>query len=227
MQIALLATALLAVVWMVALRPKPASVGGGSAPTAQEAPSAPGTEGLDRAVDQANGAAAAANADGERAASSDAEATANGGGSAAADAGSDASATSGAAAAADATAKQPRAAAATAAAARAAAPDVRRVRAALRQRKAIAIAFVAPNVSDARAVAGEIKHVKGFDGRAVSLAVPIAQLSRFGFITRGVDVTVAPTTLIIAPNHEATTIVGFADRFEIEQRLADALAAKR
>ena len=220
MQIALLATVLLAVVWLVALRPKPASVDGGAAPTAQEAPSAPGTEGLQRAVDQANGAADAANADGQRAASSDAEGSAS-------EAGSDASAKTGAAAAPANTSKQPRATAQAARRAVANDPTVRRMRTALRQRKAIAIAFVAPSVADARAVAGEIRQVSSFGGRAVSVAVPIADLSRFGFITRGVDVTVAPTTLIIAPNHEATTIVGFTERVEIEQRLADALARPR
>jgi hypothetical protein len=100
---------------------------------------------------------------------------------------------------------------------------VRNVRAALRDRKAIAIAFITPTVADARAVDEEIQHVSNFGGRAVTFSVPISDLSRYGFITRGVDVTVAPTTIVVAPNREATTIVGFADRFEIEQRLADAL----
>jgi hypothetical protein len=57
--------------------------------------------------------------------------------------------------------------------------------------------------------------------------VPIAQLSRYEFITREVAVTVAPTVVIVSPKRTATTIVGFADRGEIEQRLADAVATRR
>lgn len=108
----------------------------------------------------------------------------------------------------------------------AAARDVRRVRTALHDRKAVAIAFVDPRVADARAVAQEVRHVSGFHGRAISLAVPLSQLSDFAFITREVEVTVAPTVVIVDRRHRASTIVGFADRGEIEQRLADALAAK-
>jgi hypothetical protein len=100
---------------------------------------------------------------------------------------------------------------------------VRSVRAALRARKAVAIGFVTPTVADARAVDVELRHVSSLGGRAAVFSVSIDELSRFGFITRGVDVTVAPTTIVIAPDRTATTIVGFADRFEIEQRLADAL----
>src|SRR5829696_7699339 len=218
MQIALLVTVLLAAVWLVALRPKPASVdtGGPVPPTpAQEAPSAPGAAGLDRAVDQARGAADTARADARRAAGSSAEATTSSG------------ARSGSEAAASGTAKPQRASGARHARRAAPAdPHVRTIRAALRSHKAIALAFINPTASDARAVSEELSHVGGFGGSVVTLSVPIAHLSRYGFITREVDVTVAPTIVIVGPNREATTIVGFADRFEIAQRLADALAAK-
>lgn len=215
MQIALLATVLIAVVWLVALRPKPASVGAGAgAPTtpAQQAPSAPGATGLAKAVDKAHGAVDTASADAQRAAASSAEATP------ATPAGS-----AGAPAAPSKPAKEPATGGVHHAHRAAADPNVRMIRGALRHRKAIAIAFVNPRVSDARAVSEELRHVGSLGGRAVTLSVPIAQLSRYGFITREVDVTVAPTTIVIGPHRRATTIVGFADRFEIEQRLADTL----
>lgn len=193
MQIALLATVLVAMVWLVALRPKPARQGDtASAPVtpAQPAPSASETGGTAAATPSKSGTSAAA----AGSTSETAKPKANGGGQAKAARSSD--------------------------------PNVRLVRSALRQRKAIAIAFVTSQASDARAVAQELRHVGNFSGRAVTLSVPIKRLSRYGFITRGIGVSVAPTIVIVAPNREATTIVGFADRSEIKQRIDDVLVER-
>jgi len=223
MQIALAATLLLAVVWFVALRPKP-STGGQSASTppapaqTTAAPStgaAPGTAGLKGAVDKANGAVATADADARRAAQTSADGSTTTAGGAAASAGASASP--------DAAAAEPADAAKPSTPSR----EVRLARSALREHKALALAFVDPRTADARAVAREIGQVSTFDGRAVVLAVPLAQLSDYGFITREVEVTVAPTVVIVDPLRRARTIVGFSDRGEIEQRLADAVAVKR
>ena len=222
MQIALVATMLFAAVWFVALRPKSSSGEQAAAPApAQSAPAsdggaAPGTAGLKGAIDQAHGAVATANGDAARAQQSSA----------------DGAAPSTPAPAASTPAAKPhpaqRAAGSGGAAHhRAASPQVRAVKAALRHDKAVAIAFVDPNTADARAVAREIGHVSTFGGRALVLAVPLAKLSDFPFITNHVEVTVAPTVVIVDRRRQATTIVGFADRGEIEQRLADAVATKR
>jgi hypothetical protein len=218
-QIALAATLLLALVWFVALRPKPAADGGdtAAAPAVQETPAAPGSAGLERAVDRAEGAVATADADAERASGSSADAAKPAQPAAAAAAPAKSAAPKRAA----------RAAGAGAEAAREVAGPVASVRAALRQRKAIAIAFVDPATADARAVGEELRHVDHFGGRVFTLPVPLARLSDYGFITRNVEVTVAPTVVIVAPDHTATTIVGFTDRGEIEQRLAGALAHGR
>jgi hypothetical protein len=100
------------------------------------------------------------------------------------------------------------------------------VRAALRMHKAIAIGFVDSATADSRAVDRELLHVSRFGGRAFTISVPLAHLADYAFITNSVEVTVAPTVVIIDPQRRATTIVGAADRVEIEQRLADALKAK-
>jgi hypothetical protein len=224
MQIALAATLLLLAVWFVALRPKPTSGGGSAAapaPSAQSAPTAPGAKGLTRAVDKAHGAVATANGDAARAEQSDAEAPARSGASgapASAGGASTRAATGGA---------TPHPAGASPVLRRpATSGPVRALQAAVRQRKAVAIAFVDPHTADARAVAQEVRHVSTFGGRAVVLAVPLSKLSAYAFITREVEVTVAPTVVIVDPRHRASTIVGFSDRREIEQRLADALAVK-
>jgi hypothetical protein len=104
--------------------------------------------------------------------------------------------------------------------------SVASVRAALRMHKAIAIAFVDSATADSRAVDRELLHVSRFGGRAFTLSVPLADVSDYAFITNSVEVTVAPTVVIVDPRRHATTIVGAADRVEIEQRLADALKAK-
>jgi hypothetical protein len=237
-QILLAVTLLFAALWFVVLRPK-SSADGGSAATpatpAQTSPApssgaAPGTAGLKRAIDKAHAGVATANGDAARAQRSSADGSAAARASAPAAGGTATATGSGAgtsSAAAPKTGAKPHPAPRGAAHRPAANPQVRAVKSALRHHKAVVIAFVDPNTADARAVAQEVRHVARFGGRAVTLAVPIAKLSDYAFITNKVEVTVAPTVVIVDPHRSATTIVGFADRGEIEQRLADALAAKR
>lgn len=222
MQIALVATLVLFAVWFVALRPRPATVDESASPAPAPAQTssgaAPGTSGLKGAIDQAHDAVTTANGDAARAGGTSAD-----GAAPAAPARSQPSAGGGAASA----PRASRAQVGASAGHRADSARIRTVKAALHQHKAVVIAFVDPRTADARAVAQEVQHVSTFDGRAVALAVPLAQLSDYGFITNEVEVTVAPTVVIVDPRRRATTIVGFADRGEIEQRLADALAVKR
>jgi hypothetical protein len=210
MQIALGAVLLFLAVWMVALRPKSdsASEAPAPAPASQPADSgaAPGVDGLSRAVDKAQ----------------DAVTTANGG---TAQSGADAPAASGGAAAKSAGADRGARGRIDTRPIHTHGP-VASVRAALRMHKAIAIAFVDSATADSRAVDRELLHVSRFGGRAFTLSVPLADLADYSFITGTVEVTVAPTVVIVDPQRRATEIVGAADRVEIEQRLADALKAK-
>jgi hypothetical protein len=223
MQIALAATLLFLAVWFVALRPKSSTGGEAPAPAPAAQPSssgaAPGTEGLTRAIDKAHEAVTTANGDAERAAQSSAEAPATTtGGTAAGSAAHAGGAT--------------RASEHGGASGRISTKPIHThgpvasVRAALRMHKAIAIAFVDSATADSRAVDRELLHVSRFGGRAFTISVPLVDLSDYGFITKSVEVTVAPTVVIVDPQRRATTIVGAADRVEIEQRLADALKAK-
>jgi len=241
MQIVLLVTVLFGAVWLVALRPKPAEQGGAPAPTAAQAPDAPGAKGLTTAVGKAQGAVGTANQAGQQAAGEQPGTTTPGApagaapaptahgksGAAATPAHKTAPAKAGHAVRVHHRSHRSRAAERHAARVRRAnAAHVHAVRVALKRHKAVAIAFVSPKIADARAVAGEIRHVSNFHGRAVVLAVPIGQLSAYDFITLDVPIASAPTTVIVDRRGEATTIAGFADRAEIQQRLADALAVK-
>jgi hypothetical protein len=229
MQIILLVTVLFGAVWFVALRPKSSSGSGGGAPAAQSAPDAPGAKGLTHAIAKAHGAVGTANAAGQRAAGE--TPVANGGATAAPVAHAPARpATHAKMGAQHAVRTHHRSVAVRAHTHRAAPVASRRanaVTAALRHHRAVAIAFYDPNAADSRLVASEIAHVSSFNGRALVLAVPIGELTRYDAITRQVQITIAPTTVVVDRAGHATTIVGYTDRVEIEQRLADALAAKR
>lgn len=216
MQIALAAALLFLAVWFVALRPKPQTGGEAAAPAPAAQPSssgaAPGTAGLTRAIDKAHDAVTTANDAGERAAGNSPEAPA---------------ASSGSAQSARTSAKP----AHSGSGGISTKPihthgPVASVRAALRMHKAIAIAFVDSATADSRAVDRELLHVSHFRGRAFTLSVPLVDIADYGFIANSVEVTVAPTVVIVDPQRHATTIVGAADRVEIEQRLADALKVK-
>lgn len=96
---------------------------------------------------------------------------------------------------------------------------------ALAQRKVIALLFYNPAGYDDRAVKQELQSVPVHAGRVVKLAVPISELSRYSVVTTQVSVTTSPTLVLVDRHAQAATIVGFADRFEIAQRVEDALAA--
>jgi hypothetical protein len=225
-QVLLAVTVLFALAWFVALRPKSNVATESAAPPAQTTQAAPGTEGLTNAVGKAQDAVTTANGAAQSSAGAAATPPAATGSAPTqapapqAQTDKPASGTTGA------SKHSVRTGGASAKSLAAARGRVRVARTALRQHKALAIAFVDPHTADARAVGRELQHVSHFGGRAVTLVAPLAQLSDYGFITRQVEVTVAPTVVIVDGRHRATTIVGFTDRGEIEQRLADALPAK-
>jgi hypothetical protein len=94
---------------------------------------------------------------------------------------------------------------------------------ALVQHRVVALLFYNSRAADDRAVRRELSSVPLHGGRVVRLAAPISELTHYPVVTNQVPVTVAPTLVLIDPDSQATTIVGFADRFEIAQRVSDAL----
>jgi hypothetical protein len=96
---------------------------------------------------------------------------------------------------------------------------------ALNADKTLALLFYNPAAADDRAVRKELAAVPVHRGRVVKLAVPLSELARYQAVTNSVMVSVSPTLVLIDSAHHASTLVGFADRFEIAQRVADALAS--
>ncbi len=95
---------------------------------------------------------------------------------------------------------------------------------ALDAHKVLALLFYNPAATDDRAVKRELASVSTHGHRVVKLAIPISELARYPVVTTQVQLNESPTLVLIDSHRQATTIVGFADRFEIAQRVQDALA---
>jgi hypothetical protein len=95
---------------------------------------------------------------------------------------------------------------------------------ALRTNKVIALLFYNGAAADDRAVRKEFGSVPTRKAHVVKLAVPLSELARYTVVTNQVPVSSSPTLVLVDRRQHATTIVGFADRFEIAQRVDDALA---
>ena len=96
---------------------------------------------------------------------------------------------------------------------------------ALQSHKALALLFFNPAAADDLAVRKELASVPGHRGQVVKLAIPLGELARYAAVTNQVPVTGSPTLVIVNRARAASTIVGFADRFEIAQRVDGALGA--
>lgn len=97
---------------------------------------------------------------------------------------------------------------------------------ALLTKHVVALLFYNPASADDRAVKRELAAVPAHGHKVVKLAVPLTELSRYTVVTNQVPVTESPTLVLIDTQRKADTIVGFADRFEISQRVDDALAVR-
>jgi hypothetical protein len=214
-QIALVAMVLLAGMWFAVLRPK-----SDTASTAPAAP-APGTAGLTRAVDKANGAATASNAANAAVESATGEASAP---NATATAGKPAKAGATPAKAAKPTAKAP-AKASTAAAAKAAPKDrSERLLASLAKNKTVVLLFHGKGADDRAARRAVLRATRG-DHRVTVASAPIGKVGSYDAITSGVDVLTSPTILVIGKDRRAVALTGYVDQRNVTQAIGDARRA--
>ena len=96
----------------------------------------------------------------------------------------------------------------------------------MREHKALVLLFYNPAAADDQAVKQELAAVATHRGKVVKLTIPLSELASYTAVTDQVPVNFSPTLVVIAPSGQAAEIVGFSDKFEIAQRVADALAAK-
>jgi hypothetical protein len=239
MQIALVAVVLLAGMWFTVLKPKPATDGG--APAAAQ-PTAPGAAGLGRAVNQAKGASAAsdvANANIQKATGGTVASTATPAATAAAKPAATKAVATKAAAKPAATkavakpvvakkavvAKKPVAATPAAAKKAATAADPSTVLLNyLAKGKTVVLLFHGDGADDV-AARKAVHRVALHDKSVVSAYAPISKVAAYDAITSGIDVTAAPTILVIGKNKKAVELTGFVDYGVVRQSVGDVRAA--
>jgi hypothetical protein len=258
-QIAFVAMALFALVWLLALRGHSTSpsASGSAAPASTPSPAAsggvvhgtaPGVEGLARAVAKAHGAVTTSQRNAQQlqersAQASNEKAPAAGGTTApkasapsAAKAAPSSSASSAAAATAtsnhavaratapsSAAAKVTQAKAATPAASSTAPSMQLKVEAELNRGKIVAILFWNPKATDDQAVSHQLQSVGNKLHSSVAVHAALAsQVAAFGTIIRGVKVYGTPTVMIINKGGQAVTLTGYTDAYAIEQAIREA-----
>jgi hypothetical protein len=98
---------------------------------------------------------------------------------------------------------------------------------AIADEKVLVMLFWNPRAGDDRAVRREVVRLRDHRGKAFKHYANIKDVSRYAIITRGVDLSQSPTTVVIDRRLGATPLVGFANRAEIDQAVRDALRVKR
>jgi hypothetical protein len=96
--------------------------------------------------------------------------------------------------------------------------QVNQVEDAVADHRVVGLLFYNPAAADDQAVKGELAAAATRPG-VVKVAVPVSAISKFTMLTNTVPVSSSPTLILIDRGGNASTITGFADRFEIAQRL--------
>jgi hypothetical protein len=100
------------------------------------------------------------------------------------------------------------------------------VDAALRSGKVVVLLFYNRLSSDDRAVRSELGSLPRRSGRVLVGHAPLREVSRFPSVTQGVQILQSPSVVVVNRRRQAQVLVGYTDRFEIEQRVANALAGR-
>ncbi|MCW3011907.1 MAG: hypothetical protein JWO90_2311, partial [Solirubrobacterales bacterium] len=87
--------------------------------------------------------------------------------------------------------------------------------------KVAVVLFFSDVASDDRAVRRALLAADRHAGKVVVRVAPIARVADYAAITEGVDVTQAPTLLVIGRQNRARRIVGFTDTKGIDQLVSD------
>jgi hypothetical protein len=96
------------------------------------------------------------------------------------------------------------------------------VKRALRKNKVLVLLFWNGKSADDKAVRAALKKVDRWNGRVSVQVASIRKISKYGRISRGVDVDQSPTIVITDPEMRAETLVGYVDTVSIDQAVVDA-----
>jgi hypothetical protein len=100
--------------------------------------------------------------------------------------------------------------------------DVRR---AIVRRKIIVIGVVSPKGADDRRVRASLDKVDKLHGRVFVKTLPVKRISRYGTIMRGTDVSQTPSVVVVDFGLKTTTLAGWVDAPTIDQAVVDAIRA--
>jgi hypothetical protein len=224
MQIVLGVTLLFAVVWFVALRPKPGTGDASAAPTpaASSAAQAPTTtNGILTAPAKARAAVAKSDAR-----SAQIGAASNAAGSDSPSTTSTPAVPAASSAAAPSTSHaRPSHAAPAPNVVRGHSPDARLARA-LAGHRVVAVLVFNPRGADDRSVRSHFGQVTTRHGRVVKLTIPLSRLGHYPTLTKRVQVTESPTVVIFDRAGNPQTLQGYVDPTEVSSRIDDALAVR-
>jgi hypothetical protein len=107
-----------------------------------------------------------------------------------------------------------------------AAAEVKSLDTAVNDHKVVVVLFYNGAAADDQAMKHELAAVPAHHGEVAKFAVPVSELTQFQAVTSQIPVVTAPTLVVIDGSRQATTLAGFASQMEVNQRVADALAAK-
>ena len=93
---------------------------------------------------------------------------------------------------------------------------------AIRKDKTLVLLFWNGKSADDKAVHKALAKVNRWDGRVYVGSAPIKKISKYGRITRGVDVEQSPTIVVADNQMRAETLVGYVDATTIDQAVVDA-----
>ena len=93
---------------------------------------------------------------------------------------------------------------------------------AIRKDKTLVLLFWNGKSVDDKAVHKALAKVNRWDGRVYVGSAPIKKISKYGRITRGVDVEQSPTVVVADNKLHAETLVGYVDAKTIDQAVVDA-----
>jgi hypothetical protein len=215
--IALAAVVLFAGSWFTVLRPKPVDDTAATPVPAQEAPKAPGQQGLENAVTKAKGAASTS----QSSAKAREKAANEAGGTAAPSATGKAKAKTGASTTKSSKSAGTKPAGSTAAKPAVASDPSHKLLANLAHGRTVVLVFTQEGGADDRAARKAVRRLAAADKKVVTAVAPISKVGEYEAITTGVQVLTAPTVLVIGPDRHAVPVSGYTDVGTLKQVVGD------
>ena len=93
----------------------------------------------------------------------------------------------------------------------------------LADHKVVVLLFWSPKSAEDKAVRKALSNIDRHKNKVLAHAAHVKRIAAYTQITRGADVSQSPTVVIIDRNRKVETLVGYVDRVTIDQAVTDAL----